>query len=74
MKKITENNFETNIDRLEEIVKMLESGKISLDETILLFKEGMDLVKKCKNKLDKAEKQVYTLLKTEDGFEEKTGI
>ena len=32
MKKITENNFETNIDRLEEIVKMLESGKISLDE------------------------------------------
>ena len=74
MKKITENNFETNIDRPEEIVKMLESGKISLDETILLFKEGMDLVKKCKNKLDKAEKQVYTLLKTEDGFEEKTGI
>ena len=74
MKKITENNFETNIDRLEEIVKMLESGKISLDETILIFKEGMDLVKKCKNQLNKAEKQVHTLLKTEDGFEEKTGI
>ena len=74
MKKTTENNFETNIDRLNEVVKMLESGKLSLDETIVIFKEGMDLVKKCKNQLNKAEKQVYTLLKTEDGFEEKTGI
>ena len=74
MKKTTENNFETNIDRLNEVVKMLESGKLSLDVTIVIFKEGMDLVKKCKNQLNKAEKQVYTLLKTEDGFEEKTGI
>ena len=34
----------------------------------------MDLVKKCKIQLSKAEKQVFTLLKNEDGFEEKTGI
>ncbi len=74
MKKTTENSFEKNFDRLNEVVKMLESGKISLNETVVLFKEGMDLVNNCKNQLNKAEKQVYTLLKTEDGFEEKDGI
>ena len=74
MKKTTENSFEKNFDRLNEVVKMLESGKMSLNETVVLFKEGMDLVNNCKNQLNKAEKQVYTLLKTEDGFEEKDGI
>lgn len=55
-------NFETAIKRLEEIVKELESGEVELDKSIAFFTEGMEMVKTCKEELQKAEEQVKILL------------
>ena len=69
-KKLTENlTFESAIQRLEVIVKSLESGNFELDTSLDLFEEGVALVKFCNKKLDNAEKKVKILLK-EDGAEE----
>ena len=40
-----ELNFESAMDRLEEIVEQMESGKMLLDELIVRYEEGMKLVK-----------------------------
>lgn len=69
-KKLTDNlTFESAIQRLEVIVKSLESGNFELDTSLDLFEEGVALVKFCNKKLDNAEKKVKILLK-EDGAEE----
>jgi exodeoxyribonuclease VII small subunit len=52
--------------RLEEIVQGLEEGDLSLEESLRVFEEGMQLIKFCSNKLEEAEKKV-TLLVEESG-------
>ena len=75
-KKIeTENeNFEELIEKLEAITNKLENDKLSLDESVSLFEEGMKLSKKCNTKLEEAEKKI-TMLINENGeiSEEKFG-
>lgn len=61
-KKIT---YESAVKRLEEIVKKLESGSAELDESILLFSEGAELVKTCTAILDEAEQKVKILSESE---------
>jgi exodeoxyribonuclease VII small subunit len=58
--------FESALKRLEEIVSRMESGDISLDESIKSLEEGSELVKYCLNKLDDAEKKVKNLDKSND--------
>jgi exodeoxyribonuclease VII small subunit len=53
--------FESALNRLEEIVNNMESGDISLDDSIKALEEGNDLVKYCLNKLDDAEKKLIKL-------------
>ena len=50
--------FETAMARLEKIVSELESGKVSLDESLSLYEEGIALVRFCSNTLDSAEKKI----------------
>ncbi len=56
-------SFEESMDRLETIVRDLESNEKPLDETIALFEEGLKLVKNCDEKLKQFENQVDTLIK-----------
>ncbi len=56
-------SFEESMDRLETIVRDLESNEKPLDETIALFEEGLKLVKNCDEKLKQFETQVDTLMK-----------
>lgn len=58
-------SFEEAVERLEKIVRMLESGSVPLDDSLVLFEEGVELVKTCNIKLD-AVQQKITLL-TKDG-------
>lgn len=58
MKKIS---FEEALDNLDEIVTKLENGEITLDESLNMYKKGKELSKVCKDKLDKAEKDVKVL-------------
>lgn len=60
-------NFEKSIERLEQIVEDLESGNLSLDDSIKVFKEGVELSKKCHKKLTEAETKVKQLIKNENG-------
>jgi len=60
-------NFEQSLKRLDEIVKSLEKGDVSLSESMSLFEEGTALIKKCGGLLDEAEQKVVMLKKGADG-------
>ena len=53
--------FESAIARLEEIVKFLEKGNSSLDESLKLYEEGISLIRFCNNALDNAENKIKIL-------------
>ena len=63
-----EKTFEEQIGELEEIVKKLENGDVSLDESLSLFEQGIKLTKGCQKMLNTAERQVKVLMS--DGTEE----
>ena len=50
--------FETQLEKLEDIVGQLESGELNLDDSLKKFEEGVKLFKSCKDKLSKAEKKI----------------
>jgi len=60
-------DFERAMERLEQIVNDLESGNLSLDESLKVFEEGVELSKKCYKKLGEAEASVKRLVKNESG-------
>ncbi len=61
--------FEEALAKLEEIVKRMESGELTLDESLEAFEEGVRLSRLCAERLDEAERRVEALLKTAEGFE-----
>ncbi|MBT3250376.1 MAG: exodeoxyribonuclease VII small subunit [Candidatus Marinimicrobia bacterium] len=73
-KKSPELSFEDSIQRLNDIVENLEKGNSSLEETILIFEEGMKLTEQCRKKINEVEEKVSTLIKTSEGFQEKPGV
>lgn len=54
--------FEEAIKKLEEIAKDLESGELSLDDSVSKFEEGMKLSKTCTKILNDAEKRINILI------------
>lgn len=66
MKK--EQTFEEAVERLEGIVGQLEDGEIPLENSLVLFEEGVRLSRFCRKKLDEAEKRISLLLKDEAGI------
>ena len=64
---MAEMKFEDALKRLEKIVGELESGNLSLDESLEKYEEGIRLSKACSKKLEVAKKKVEILLKSEDG-------
>lgn len=65
-----ENTFENNIKQLEEIVQALDSGEAPLNEMLIKFEEGMELVRSCRDYLDKAEQKVIDITKKNSISEE----
>lgn len=68
-KKMT---FEQAIQRLEEIVEILETEEIVLEKSVDLYKEGMELAEFCQTKITKAETEVVLLQKNISGEIEQT--
>jgi exodeoxyribonuclease VII small subunit len=58
-------SFEQALSRLEEIVKKLESGNVTLDESIEIYQEGIALSKFCSGKLEEAEGKVLAIVNKE---------
>ena len=61
------SNFEKSMKRLEEIVKTLEGGTLSLDQSLAIYEEGVNISKECIEQLSKAEVRLKSLLKDIDG-------
>ena len=59
-------DFEKAIEELEKIVSQLESGEVSLDESIKLFERGMELTGICRKTLDTARQKIVTLTEAEE--------
>jgi len=64
---MSEFDFENAMKRLEEIVNELDKGDLSLDDSLKIFEEGIELSKKCSNKLNQAEKKLKSLTQKENG-------
>ena len=54
--------FEKRLKRLEDIVEKMESGELSLDDSLKLFEEGVKLSRDCQSQLTAAEEKVKVLL------------
>ncbi len=73
MKK--EASFEELLTRLEEVTTQLEKAEnISLEETMKLFSEGIDITKKCNEQIENAEKKITILIKENDEIKEENFI
>lgn len=59
--------FETALKKLEEVVRRLEGGALSLDDSLKAFEEGVKHAAFCAKRLDEAERRVEVLLKRKDG-------
>jgi exodeoxyribonuclease VII small subunit len=59
--------FEDAMKRLERIVEMLGEGNLSLEDSLKIFEEGMELCRFCNKKLDEAEYKVEKLMEREGG-------
>jgi len=64
-----EPTFEESVAQLEKIVAAIESGQIGLEDSLTKYEQGMALVKKCRDTLEKAEKRIEQLHETAGGLE-----
>lgn len=62
---LQECTLEELFEKLDAVAGELESGKTSLEDSFRLYKQGMDMLKLCNEKIDRVEKQV--LMMEEDG-------
>ena len=60
-------SFEDALAELEKILGAIESGQVGLEESLLKYERGSFLIDHCRGVLDKAEKQIELLSKSEDG-------
>jgi exodeoxyribonuclease VII small subunit len=62
-----EIKFEDALKRLEKVVADLESGDLSLDDSLKKYEEGVKLAQFCSKKLESARKKVEILVKSGSG-------
>ena len=62
-----ELSFEQSMQRLVQIVRLLEKGDAPLEDAMKLFEEGTVLAARCDKLLDSAEKKIVKLAKGADG-------
>jgi len=60
-----DTKFEAALQELEQVVRDMESGQLSLEDSIAAFHKGSELLRHCQNQLSRAEQQIRIL---EDGL------
>ena len=60
-------SLEDSMARLEEIVKEMESEKLSLERSLKLYEEGIGLVERCSSELESAKRKIQILQSGKDG-------
>jgi exodeoxyribonuclease VII small subunit len=59
--------FEAALQKLDEIVQKLEKGELPLEQSLVLYEEGVRLSRLCHAKLEEAEGKIELLLKDSRG-------
>jgi exodeoxyribonuclease VII small subunit len=59
--------FEAALQKLDEIVQKLEKGELALEQSLVLYEEGVRLSRLCHAKLEEAEGKIELLLKDARG-------
>ena len=65
-----EKKFEDKIKELEEIINILESGEVSLDESIKKYTKAMQLVRECDSELKDIETKVNKIVSENGSLED----
>jgi exodeoxyribonuclease VII small subunit len=60
-KPVAELSFEQAMDELDTLVRRMEAGELSLDESIAAYKRGAELTRHCQDKLALAEQEIRKL-------------
>jgi len=60
-------NFEKSLEDLETLVSKLESGDLSLEDSLKTFEQGIKLTRNCQTALQEAEQKVAILLQQDNG-------
>ncbi len=63
-------DFESAISRLEQITELMESGESSLEESIALYSEGIELAQFCNKQLSDTEKKIKMIAEENGVFKE----
>ena len=64
---MAKKNFELSLEQLGKIVSELESGDLTLEDSIKKFEEGIKLSKLCSRMLDETEKRILMLIQDNEG-------
>jgi exodeoxyribonuclease VII small subunit len=62
--------YDVLVTRLERVVGELESGQLSLEQSIEKFAEGVKLANEATRRLDEAERRIELLVRNADGSDE----
>lgn len=62
-----EPGFDEVLDRLRQVVERLEGGKLTLEESLAAYEEGVALARRGHSLLDRAEKRVEVLVRAGSG-------
>ena len=65
-------DFEKKLGRLEDIVGKMETGELSLEDSLKLFEEGVKLSRDCNVQLNEAERKVKLLLGVDENGQAQT--
>ena len=63
----SDQKFESALEELEQVVEHLESGELSLEDSLSAFEKGVGLVRFCNQKLNEVEKKIEMLVKDKEG-------
>ena len=66
MRKMENKTFEENLSRLKEVVRLIQSGELNLDESIEVFKEGIELSKYLEEKLSSIENKAIKIFENNE--------
>lgn len=66
-----EQGFEAALTALEDRVRQLEAGDVSLEQALTLFEQGVELARTCHEQLEAAEERVASLVRGPQGIDER---
>ncbi len=71
-KEIAHLSFEQTIESLTQIVDKIETGQVSLAESLQQYEKGMAMIKHCRSILLDAEKRIEQIAENEDDSDEES--